>query len=314
MVDKSSKIFVAGHKGMVGSSIERCLKSSGYENLILRTRKELNLLDSIAVRDFFAAEKPEYVILAAARVGGIQANIAKPAEFLFENLVIQNNVIHSAYTWGVKKFVFIGSSCIYPKDCPQPMKEEYLLTGKLEPTNEGYALAKIAGLKLLEFYKKQYGFESISLMPCNLYGTNDSFHPEHSHVMSALVRKISDAHTNKVSYIDVWGTGIARREFMHVDDVAHATVYLLNKYNDEGFINIGWGTDVSIKELAEMIAKEVGFDGEIRWDHSKPDGMLRKCMDVSRMRSIGFSPSISLKEGIKQTIQEYNKLKTLQII
>lgn len=311
---KDSKIFIAGHNGMVGSAIDRHLRKEGFTNLVNRTRSELNLLDFASVKDFFQMEKPEYVILAAARVGGIQANIAKPAEFLYENLIIQNNTIHSSYLSGVKKFVFLGSSCVYPKECPQPMKEEYLLTGKLEPTNEGYALAKIAGLKMLEYYKKQYDFNSISLMPCNLYGTNDSFHPEHSHVLSSLVRKFYEAKENKSAYVDIWGTGVARREFMHVDDVARATLFLMENYDQPEFINIGWGSDVSIKELAEMIGEQIGFSGSIKWDNSKPDGMLRKCMDVSKMKAIGFTPLIPLQDGIRKTIQEYKALKTQNTI
>jgi GDP-L-fucose synthase len=310
MITRNSKIFVAGHNGMVGSAIVRSLKNQGYANVVVKSRSQVNLLDALATRNFFSIEKPDAVIMAAARVGGIQANIAKPAEFLFENLTIQNNTMHSAFECGIKKFVFMGSSCIYPKDCPQPMREEYLLTGKLEPTNEGYALAKIAGLKLLEYYRKQYGMNGISLMPCNLYGTNDSFHPEHSHVLSALVRKFTDAYDNGEANVTMWGTGVARREFMHVDDVAEATVFCLENYDSADFLNIGWGTDVSIKELALIIAEEIGFTGKIIWDSTKPDGMLRKCMDVSRMRSLGYGPKVALATGIKQTIQEYKKIKT----
>ena len=309
MLLKTSKIFIAGHRGMVGSSIERFLRKEGYDNFVVKTRTELNLLDTDEVKKFFLSERPEYVILAAARVGGIQANMAKPAEFMFENLVIQNNTIHASYLAKVKKYIFLGSSCIYPRECPQPMKEEYLLTGRLESTNEGYALAKISGLKLLEFYKKQYGFNSISLMPCNLYGTNDSFHPEHSHVLSALVKKFSDAKDNDRQVVEMWGTGIARREFMHVDDMARATFLFMKDYSNSEFINIGVGMDVSIKELAELIAKEVGYEGEVKWDHTKPDGMLRKCMDVSKMRDFGFEAEISLEQGIKRTIQEYKTFK-----
>lgn len=307
MISKRTKLFICGHKGMVGSAIYRCLSENGFDNLLVRTSQELDLLDTLQVNKFFQTEKPEYVILAAARVGGIQANIAKPAEFMYENLVIQNNVVHSAYKASVKKFLFIGSSCIYPRECPQPMKEEYLLTGRLEPTNEGYALAKIAGLKLLEFYKKQYSFESISLVPCNLYGTNDSFHPEHSHVLSALVKKLCDAKAKSTPQISIWGTGSARREFMHVSDLAKATLFLMENYHASDFINVGLGTDVSIKELATLIANEVGFNGKIIWDSSKPDGMPRKCMDVTRMKNLGFMPEISLQAGIKLTIKEYSE-------
>ncbi|TSJ40301.1 GDP-L-fucose synthase [Mucilaginibacter corticis] len=309
MIEKKSRIFIAGHKGMVGSAIERLYKKEGFTQLILKDRKELDLSDTNAVKEFFLAEKPEYVILAAAKVGGIQANMNQPVEFLYENLLIQNNIIKEAYSNNVTKLVFLGSSCIYPRECPQPMKEEYLLTGKLEPTNEGYALAKIVGIKLLESYYKEYGFNSISLMPCNLYGTNDSFHPQHAHVLSSLVRKFTDAVDNGINEVEVWGNGSAMREFMHVDDVARAVLYLMQNYNNPDFINIGWGTDISIKELAELIAHKVGFKGNIKWDTSKPNGMPRKCMDVSKMRGLGFSPCITIEDGIQQTINEYRELK-----
>jgi GDP-L-fucose synthase len=247
--------------------------------------------------------------MSAAKVGGIQANINYPATFLYENLLIQNNIIFNAYKNNVNKILFLGSSCIYPKDCVQPMKEEYLLTGKLEPTNEGYAIAKIVGLKLLESLYRQYGFNSISLMPCNLYGTNDSFHPEHAHVLSSLVRKFVDAVDDNLKEVVLWGSGIARREFMHVDDIAEATLYFLKNHQSIDFINVGCGYDISIKELAELIAKECSFKGTINWDTSKPDGMLRKCLDVSKMKSIGFKPKIDLETGIKRTIKEYKNLK-----
>ncbi|MCK5218942.1 GDP-L-fucose synthase, partial [bacterium] len=245
----------------------------------------------------------------AARVGGIQANIDHPAEFLYENLAIQNNVIHQSYLSGVKKICFLGSSCIYPKECPQPMKEEYLLTGPLETTNEGYALAKIAGVKMIEFYRKQYGFCGISVMPCNLYGTNDSFDPLHSHVLSALVKKFVDAVDNKAQSVTMWGTGTARREFMHVDDAAEAILFLMEYYDSPQLINIGWGEDISIKELALLIAQKVGFEGELIWDTTKPDGMLRKCMDVSRIKTLGYAPKITLEKGIQKTIEEYREFK-----
>lgn len=308
--NKSTKIFIAGHKGMVGSATLHNFKNAGYSNIIYKSSKELNLKDTLAVNNYFNLEKPELVILAAAKVGGIKANIENPATFLFDNLVIQNNVIDASYKYGVKKLVFLGSSCIYPRECPQPMKEEYLLTGKLEPTNEGYAIAKIAGIKLLEFYKKQHGFDSISLMPCNLYGPNDSFDLSHSHVLSALVKRFTDAVNENVPEITLWGTGNARREFMHVDDCAKAILFMLENYKDNDFINIGTGVDISIKELAEMIAELTGFTGKINWDHSKPDGMLKKCMDVSRMREIGFEPRITLKEGTMEMIEIYKKIKT----
>lgn len=308
-MNQTDKIYVAGHNGMVGSAIIRMLKKRGFDNLIFRPSKELDLRDFIVVGNFFKAEKPDIVILAAARVGGIQANIDHPAEFLYENLAIQNNVIHQSYLHGVKKFCFLGSSCIYPRDCPQPMKEEYLLTGPLEPTNEGYALAKIAGIKMVEFYRKQYGFCGISVIPCNLYGTNDSFDPRHSHVLSALVKKIVDAVDSGVQSVSIWGTGNARREFMHVDDASEAVLFLMEHYDSPKIINIGWGEDVSIKELAFLIAQKAGFKGDLLWDLSKPDGMMRKCMDVSRMKDLGYAPKITLEEGVQKTIEEYKELK-----
>lgn len=309
MLEHNNTIFLAGHRGMVGSAIKRLLNIKEYENLITKTRKELDLLDAKAVKLFFEELKPDLVILAAAKVGGIKANMSYPVEFLIENLQIQNNIINQSYKSGVKKLVFLGSSCIYPRACPQPMKEEYLLSGELEPTNEGYALAKITGLKLLEYYKKQYNFSSISIMPCNLYGTNDSFDPEHSHVLSSLVRKFVDAVASNSPEVTIWGSGLARREFMHVDDLAKAVLYLINNYHSSEFINVGWGVDISIKELAQLIALETNFKGAINWDLSKPDGMPRKCMDVSKMLKLGFRPTIELKTGIIQTINEYKKIK-----
>lgn len=306
---KEHKIFIAGHKGMVGSSLVRLLKKRGFENLVLKSKDELNLLDQKAVYDFMHFEKPSIVVIAAARVGGINANMKRPADFLFENLQIQNNLIDSSANNNVEKVIFLGSSCIYPKECPQPMKEEYLLTGKLEDTNEGYAIAKIAGLKMLEYYKRQKGLDYLSLMPCNLYGPNDSFDLEHSHVLSALVKKFSDAVSNGSKEILLWGTGIARREFMHVDDLANAILYFSNNNKIDSFLNIGWGTDVTIKELAQIIAKKTGFDGTIKWDSDKPDGMLKKCMDVSKMKEMGFQPKITLEEGIIEMIDIYKKLK-----
>jgi len=308
-MNKSDRIYVAGHNGMVGSAIVRLLRKCGFDNLILRSSKELDLRDSLAVEKFFEAETPDVVILAAARVGGIQANINHPADFLYENLTIQNNVIHQSYLSRVEKICFLGSSCIYPRKCPQPMKEEYLLTGPLEPTNEGYALAKIAGIKMIEFYRKQYGFCGISVMPCNLYGTNDSFDPLHSHVLSALVKKIVDAVDNKAQSVTMWGTGTAKREFMHVDDAAEAILFLMEYYDSPQLINIGWGEDISIKELALLIAQKAGFVGKLIWDTTKPDGMLRKCMDVSRIKTLGCAPKITLEKGIQKTIEEYRELK-----
>ena len=294
-----------GHKGMLGSAMVRALLSRGYENLVLRTREECDLLDAKSVKELFDEEKPEVVIHAAARVGGIRANIEHPAEFLYENLQIQNNVIHQSYLNNVKIFCFLGSSCIYPRECPQPMKEEYLLNGPLEPTNEAYALAKISGLKMVEYYRKQYGFNGINLMPCNLYGTNDHFAPEHSHVLAALVKKMVDAVDANMSQVTLWGTGAARREFMHVDDAAEGVLFLIDKIKSAAIVNLGCGEDITIKALAEKIAGHAGYHGELIWDRTKPDGMPRKCMDISKMRSYGFSPKISLDEGIKRMIHEY---------
>ena len=306
-MDKNVCIFVAGHNGMLGSAIVRALQASGYNKILTASRSELDLCDIEQVKLFIEKNKPEFVILAAAKVGGINANITYPVEFLQDNLLIQINLISQSFKNGVKKFIFIGSSCIYPKECIQPMKEEYLLNGKLEPTNEGYSLAKITGLKLLAYYKEQYGFESISLMPCNLYGPNDSFDLEHSHVLSALVRRFSEAQRKGLNELTLWGTGIAKREFMHVDDAASAIIYFMENYNGEEFVNVGWGKDISIKELAETIANKVGFRGSIKWDSTKPDGMLRKCMDVSKMHAAGFHPSITINEGIQQMINIYQE-------
>jgi GDP-L-fucose synthase len=308
----NSKIFLTGHNGMLGSAIKRLLEQLLFENIIIAPRSELDLLDKEAVHKFIFKHKPEYVILAAAKVGGIQANIDNPAVFLYENLTIQNNVIHISYLAGVKKLIFIGSSCIYPRECPQPMKEEYLLTGPLEPTNEAYAIAKIAGLKLCEYYYKQYGFQSICLMPCNLYGPNDSFDLQHSHVLSALVKKFCDAKEKKAPYVELWGTGEARREFMHVDDCAKAVLYFLNNYSDYSkFINVGTGEDITIKDLALLIKEKINYEGALKWDTTKPNGMMRKCMDVTRMKALGFSPSISIEQGVVQMISLYKSQTTI---
>jgi GDP-L-fucose synthase len=309
MDNTETKIFIAGHRGMVGSAILRKLYERGFSNIVCKDRNSLDLTDQENVKSFFDEERPEYVIIAAARVGGIQANISYPADFLYENLAIQNNLIHQSYLQGVEKICFLGSSCIYPKECPQPMKEEYLLTGRLEPTNEGYAIAKIAGVKMVDFYNDQYGLDGFSVIPCNLYGTNDDFNPLHSHVLSATVKKFVDAVDNNVQNVTIWGTGVARREFMHVDDAAEAILFLMNGYRSSRPINVGWGEDISIKNLATIIGEKVGFRGEIIWDESKPDGMLRKCMDISRISSLGYKPKITLDAGITRTIEEYKKNK-----
>jgi len=308
-MNKKDSIFIAGHKGMVGSAIMRALQKRGYSNIIIATKQELDLRDSKSVEIFFKQKSPDYVFLAAAKVGGIHANMLYPGDFLYDNLMLQNNVIHQAYKTGVKKLVFLGSSCIYPKDCPQPIKEEYLMTGPLEPTNEGYALAKIAGLRLAQYYHKQYGLNCINPMPCNLYGTNDSFDPDNSHVLSALVRKFVDATDENKKEVVLWGSGIAKREFMHVDDLSQALLFLVDKWDSLEIINVGCGTDISIKDLAKLIANKVEYTGKIVWDTSMPDGMLRKCLDVSKLQSLGFRPSITLEDGIDQVIEEYRNLK-----
>lgn len=295
---------------MVGSALIRLLKEDGYTNIVIAARDIVDLRNQTMVNVFFKQHKPEYVFLSAARVGGIAANSAYPVEFLYDNLMIQNNMFKAAHDNGVTKFCFLGSSCIYPKTCPQPMKEEYLLTGPLEQTNEGYALAKIAGLKMAEYYHRQYGMQSICPIPCNLYGTNDHFDLQNSHVLSTLVRKFVDAVDKDKKFVSVWGTGIARREFMHVDDLALAVVLLMDNWHTPEIINVGWGIDLTIKELAECIAQQVGFTGTLRWDTTKPDGMLKKCLDTSKITALGFKPRISLSEGIAQTIREYRSLKT----
>jgi len=298
---KSSKIFIAGHRGLVGSALVRCLQASGYDNLVTRTRQELDLTDYAAVATFFDRERPEVVIDAAARVGGIHANDTYPADFIRDNLFIQNNLIDNAWRHGAKKLVFLGSSCIYPKHAPQPMKEEHLLTGPLEPTNEWYAVAKIAGIKMCQAYRKQHGFDAISLMPTNLYGPGDNFNLENSHVLPALIRKFHEAKQSGAPHVTIWGTGTPRREFLHVDDMAAATVFLMESYSDGEIVNVGTGEDVSIRELAEMVRDAVGYSGELRFDTSKPDGTPRKLLDVSRLQRLGWQARIPLAEGIRTT-------------
>lgn len=307
-MDKQDKIYVAGHKGLVGSALLRALSKGGYKNIVVATKQELDLRETAAVKRFFDREQPEYVFLSAAKVGGIQANRTHPVEFLLDNLMIQNNVIQQSYKAKVKKLAFLGTSCVYPRECPQPMKEEYLMTGPLEPTNEGYALAKIAGMKLTQYYHQQYGFPCINPLPCNIYGPNDCFDLENSHVLSALVKRFVDAIREGKKEIRLWGSGVARREFMHVDDLAMAVIFLMLNWDSAAAINVGYGKDISIKELAEIVAHKAGFKGEIHWDSSMPDGMLKKCLDVSKMTELGFTPSIKLEDGIKEMIAEYNKL------
>jgi len=305
MIDKNAKIFICGHRGMVGSACVRKFEKEGYTNLLKRTHTELDLRNQQAVKAFFETEKPEYVVLASAKVGGIMANKTHCAEFLVENLEIQNNVIMQSYLNCVKKLCFLGSSCIYPCQAPQPIKEEYLLTGPLEPTNEGYALAKIAGYKLCLYLSRQYGFNTISLMPCNLYGTNDNYDPENSHVFPAFIRRfVEAAHEHRPEEV-LWGTGKPLREFLHVDDVANAVYFFLQNHEDPNVINIGYGSDITIKELAEKIAATAGFHGQIKWDATKPDGMYRKLMDSCKAHTLGWKPEIPLDDGIRRTISAY---------
>ena len=304
-MEKTSKIYIAGHRGMVGSGLERKLRSEGYINIVTRTSAELDLRNQQAVNDFFEKEKPEYVILAAAKVGGIHANNTFRAEFIYDNLMIEANIIHAAYMNRVTKLLFLGSSCIYPKMAPQPLKEEYLLSGYLEPTNQPYAIAKIAGIELCDSYRSQYGCNFISAMPTNLYGTNDNYHPENSHVLPSLIRKIIIAKRNNESSVTIWGTGTPRREFLHVDDLADACYLLLKNYNEPGLVNVGCGSDVSIKELAELIIAEVGYEGQLMFDTTSPDGTPRKLMDTSKINQLGWHSIIDLQNGIKRTIDEY---------
>ena len=303
-MNKDSRIFVAGHRGMVGSAIVRALEERGYKHLITRTSAQLDLRDQPQVKELFEKERPEFVFLAAAKVGGIMANNTFRADFLYDNLMIEANVIHQAYLHKVKKLLFLGSSCIYPKLAPQPLKEEYLLTGELEQTNEPYAIAKITGIKLVESYRRQYGCNFISAMPTNLYGPNDNYDLNKSHVLPALLRKFHTAKAESLPEVQIWGTGTPLREFLHVDDLAEACLFMMDSYDEELFLNIGTGQDLSIKDLAEMIKDIVGYEGQLRFDTTKPDGTPRKLMDVSKIKAIGWSPRISLSDGIKKVYEE----------
>jgi GDP-L-fucose synthase len=303
-MEKKSKIFVAGHRGMVGSAIVKDLENQGYTNIIYKTSSELNLINQQAVASFFESEKPEYVFLAAAKVGGIIANNTYRADFIYENILIQSNVIHQSYLNNVKKLLFLGSTCIYPKLAPQPLKEDYLLTGLLEETNEPYAIAKIAGIKMCDAYRAQYGCNFISVMPTNLYGFNDNYDLQNSHVLPALLRKFHEAKINNQTQVEVWGTGEPLREFLHASDMANACVYLMQNYNDEGFVNIGTGNEISIKELAFLIKKIVDFKGDIIFDSSKPNGTPRKLTDITKLTNLGWNYKIELEEGIRNVYQE----------
>jgi len=304
-MNKDAKIYIAGHRGMVGSAILRKLKREGYTSIVSRTSKELDLKDQAAVSSFFELERPDYVFLAAAKVGGIQANNSYRADFLYDNLMIQNNVIHSSYAYKVQKLLFLGSSCVYPKLAHQPLKEEYLLTGKLEYTNEPYAIAKIAGIKLCENYNKQYHCNFISVMPTNLYGPNDNYDLLNSHVLPALLRKFHEAKESNQPFVEVWGTGTPKREFLHVDDLAEACYFLMENYNGNEFVNIGTGKDISIEELAELIQNIVGYKGEIKWNTNQPDGTPRKLMDVTKLTDLGWKYTIGLEEGIKIVYKDF---------
>ena len=304
-MEKNAKIYIAGHRGMVGSAILRKLKEEGYSNFIYRTHAELDLCNQKDVETFFWEQRPEYVFLAAAKVGGILANNTYRAEFIYSNIAVQTNIIHSSYKHGVKKLMCLGSSCIYPRQAPQPLKEEYLLTGQLEPTNEPYAIAKIVGIKMCESYYDQYGCNFISVMPTNLYGPNDNYDPHHSHVMAALIRRFHEAKVNKAPDVTVWGSGTPRREFLYVDDMARACVMLMNSYDKKEFLNVGTGSDVSIKELAELIKKVVEYEGGLKWDSTKPDGMMRKLMDVSKLHSLGWKHQVELEDGIRLAYKDF---------
>lgn len=305
MIEKNAKIYVAGHRGMVGSAIVRALKNQGYTNIITRTSKELDLRRQIDVEEFFASEKPDYVFLAAAKVGGILANNEAPADFMYDNMILEMNVIHEAYKNNVKKLMFLGSSCIYPRMAPQPMKEDCLLTNELEKTNEAYALAKISGLKYCEYLNRQYNTDFISVMPTNLYGPNDNYHPEHSHVLPALIRRFHEAKENNLNEVVIWGTGTPLREFLYVDDLADACVYLMNTYSGNETVNLGTGKELSIKELAELVKKVVGFKGNITFDTTKPDGTPRKLLDVSKLEKLGWKYKTKLEDGIKLAYEDF---------
>ena len=306
-MEQTANIYIAGHRGMVGSGLERKLRKEGYNNIVTRTSSELDLRNQQAVNDFFEKEKPAYVILAAAKVGGIHANNTYRAEFIYDNLMIEANIIHAAYLNKVTKLLFLGSSCIYPKMAPQPLKEEYLLSGYLEPTNQPYAIAKIAGIEMCNSYRAQYGCNFISAMPTNLYGTNDNYHPENSHVLPALIRRIVLAQKHNEPTVNIWGSGKPRREFLHVDDLAEACFFLLQNYNERSLVNIGSGIDISIKELAELIVAEVGYRGKLIFDLTKPDGTPRKLMDISKINNLGWHSKIRLEHGLKNTVLEFIK-------
>ena len=305
MMEKDAKIYVAGHRGMVGSAIVRALRKNGYDNLVLKTHKELNLCRQDEVERFFAEEKPDYVFLAAAKVGGIMGNSLHPADFMYENMMLEMNVIHAAWENHCKKLMFLGSSCIYPRMAPQPMPESCLLTGSLEQTNEAYALAKISGLKYCEYLNRQYGTDYISVMPTNLYGPNDNYHPLHSHVLPALIRRFHEAKVSGAKEVTCWGTGTPLREFLYVDDLADACVYLMNSYSGNETVNLGTGKELSIKELTELVAKVIGYEGEIKWDPSKPDGTPRKLLDVSKLESLGWHYKTELEEGIRLSYEDF---------
>jgi len=306
-MNKDSRIFVAGHRGLVGSAIWRELTAQGFTQLIGRTRQELDLLDAAAVRNFYQEARPELVLVAAAKVGGILANSSQPATFLHENLQIQNHLIHGAWRAGVKKLLFLGSSCIYPKNAPQPLREEALLSGPLEPTNEGYAIAKIAGIRLCQAYRRQHGCDFISAMPTNMYGPNDNYDLQNSHVLPALIRKFHEAREANAPAVTCWGSGAPRREFLHADDLARACVFLMERYSEDQFINVGYGSDISIKELAELVRSVVGFKGAVLWDAQQPDGTPRKLLDSSRLLALGWKPQVDLPTGIRQTYEDFLK-------